>query len=195
MQKFAEKQHKAMEEAAREHLFNAVIEVTQQVGDADFTIQQVAQKAGMAIGSLYNYFENKDALLTYVFKRLIDMHRARQRDIARGGGSVRDRLERLAESGFQFGKDHVIFFHIFSRSGLHCHLSEEEKNRNINEDVEQIRDLMAQGIAEGSFKQMDPLMMARIFFTCTISPFATKYVFGQCSAREMGRELIGLFEV
>lgn len=194
MEKFAEKQQKVVAEAARQHLFDAVIRVTQQDDGADFTMQQVAQEAGMAIGSLYHYFENKDALLTYVFKRLVGMHRERQYAIACGPGTVLERLERLAVSGFQFGKNHVIFFRIFDRSGLHNFLPEEEKRCNINEDIDHIKGLMAEGISDGVLKPMDLSMMARIFFTCMVSFFSSKYVFADCSAEEVGKELIRLFE-
>ena len=195
MEKFTEKQQKIIEEAARDHIFDAVIRVTQQGGAVDFTMQQVASESGMAIGSLYHYFKSKEDLLAYVIKRLIDMHRERQNAVAaRGQGSVLERLEQLAALGFQFGKDYQILFQLFHRSGLHCRFSEEEKERNINQDVGYIRELMAEGVAQGCLQDIDPLLMARLFFTCMVGFSFIKQVFSDYSPEQISRVLVRLFE-
>ena len=194
MTKFSEKQHKIVEEAARDHIFEAVIQVTQEAVVSDFTMQQIADSAGMAIGSLYKYFKNKDDLLAYVFTRLVDMYRDRENVIAQGEGAVCERLEQMATTSFQFSREHLIFFRIFNRSGLRCQLSEEVKQQNINEDVEIIKKLMAEGIAQGVLRQMDPLLMARMFFSCTIGFFSAKHIFNDCTPEEVSQGLIGLFK-
>lgn len=194
MAKFLEKQQRLVEEAARDHLFDSLIRVTQQAGATDFTMQQVADESGMAIGSLYKYFKNKDDLLTYVFKRLVDMHRTRQSGIAQGPGEVCERLEQMATSSFQFSREHLIFFGIFSRSGLHCQLPEEVKQRNINEDIDSIRKLMAEGIAQGVLRALDSLLMARMFFSCTIGFFSAKHIFVDNSPEQISQNLVALFK-
>ena len=194
MVKFIEKQHKIVEEAARNHIFEAVIRVTQQAGVTDFTMQQVADEAGMAMGSLYKYFKNKDDLLAYVFTHLVDMHRTRQNAIAQGPGGVCERLEQMATASFQFSSDHLIFFRIFSCSGLHSQLSEEVKQHKINEDVGVIKELMSEGIALGLLREQDPLLMARMFFSCTIGFFSAKHIFYDYGPGQVAQGLIGLFK-
>ncbi|WP_162932624.1 TetR/AcrR family transcriptional regulator [Solimonas sp. K1W22B-7] len=55
-------------------MVDSIVEATMQViaerGVADLTTTHVAQRAGVSVGSLYQYFESKEALLDAVVKRM-----------------------------------------------------------------------------------------------------------------------------
>ena len=193
MERLGEKQQRILEETAKDHIFSAVIRVTQRSDTTDFTMQQIANEAGMATGSLYRYFRDKDRLLTYVVERLVDMHRKRQDAIGNGPGPVLERLEQLATSAFQFTSDYVLLFRIFDHRGLRNRFEEEDENHFATE-ISQIRDIMAEGIAQGVLRRMDPLLMARMFFASAISFFFVKPIFNEYSAEQLGQEVVRLFK-
>ena len=64
-------------------ILEAAAHVLEERGHAGFTTNHVAQRAGVSIGSLYQYFSDKDALLTALVSHVVD-------------GTERALLERLA---------------------------------------------------------------------------------------------------
>ena len=53
-------------------LFEASIQVLLGVGYRRFTTTRVAERAGVSVGSLYQYFPNRQALITAVIERYLD---------------------------------------------------------------------------------------------------------------------------
>lgn len=194
MEKFVEKQQKMVEEATRRHIFEAVIRATQKGNTSDFTMQQVADEAGMAIGTLYNYFENKNTLLIYVFRRLLEVSQERCDAAASKPGLADRRLEQLLAEFLKFGREYVILFRLFDLTGLRQQLPEEEKEKHANQDIERIRAVLIEGIREGVFREMDALLMARILFACLIGSFVTQPIVNELSPKQLSRELMRLVD-
>jgi AcrR family transcriptional regulator len=66
----------ARSEATVSALFEASIQVLLAVGYRKFTTTRVAERAGVSVGSLYQYFPNRQALITSVIERYLDGLRA-----------------------------------------------------------------------------------------------------------------------
>jgi AcrR family transcriptional regulator len=62
----------ARSEATVSALFDASIQVLLAVGYRKFTTTRVAARAGVSVGSLYQYFPNRQALITSVIERYLD---------------------------------------------------------------------------------------------------------------------------
>lgn len=62
----------AISTMVREDIYKAVLTVVSQKGVGAFTMERVAETAGIAKGSIYNHFKNKDDLLRFVYRRTID---------------------------------------------------------------------------------------------------------------------------
>jgi AcrR family transcriptional regulator len=56
--------------ARRTHILEAAVKVFAAKGFHSTTIKDIAREAGIADGTIYNYFENKSALLLGIFERL-----------------------------------------------------------------------------------------------------------------------------
>jgi len=66
----------ARSEATVSALFEASIQVLLAVGYRKFTTTRVAERAGVSVGSLYQYFPNRQALITAVIERYLEGLRA-----------------------------------------------------------------------------------------------------------------------
>jgi AcrR family transcriptional regulator len=58
--------------ATVEALYEASIQILLELGYRKFTTTRVAERAGVSIGSLYQYFPNREALITAVIARHLD---------------------------------------------------------------------------------------------------------------------------
>jgi AcrR family transcriptional regulator len=92
----------------RDHILDAATRVFAANGFNGATIRDVAQAAGVADGTIYNYFANKDALLLGILDRLNETEQ-RERDLTRPAGAdprefvrayVRHRFEVFERVGF-----------------------------------------------------------------------------------------------
>jgi len=63
-------------EARRNLIIDAAIEVVSEQGFQRTTIKQIASKAGIADGTIYNYFKNKEDILTGIVARLSEAEAA-----------------------------------------------------------------------------------------------------------------------
>lgn len=88
----------AMREASREKLLAAALALFARDGVARTPVRAIAERAGVAVGLLYNYFDGKDALLTALFERGMEGVRASFAH-ADAGANPADRLERLLRGG------------------------------------------------------------------------------------------------
>ena len=190
MAKFVKQQHKMAEEAMKRHIFEAVVTVTQKGNTTDFTMQQIANEAEIAIGTLYNYFESKNTLLIYVFRQLLVASQERCQAIASGPGTADQRLLRWATEFIKFGREYVIIFRLFDRSGLRSRMPEEERDRNTYQAIEQIKSILVEGVEEGIFHKMDAPLMAKIFFAGIIGSLAMQPILNELSAERLSRKLM-----
>lgn len=100
-------------ERTRKEILRAAAQVFTQKGFHEATIQEIAQLAEFSAGSLYNYFENKEALYQDLF---LDVFEAFQQVMVLPGGEapLEERLRQLVRTLFQFADDHRDHFRFFA---------------------------------------------------------------------------------
>ena len=59
-------------QARRDQIIDAAVQVIAEKGFQKTTVRQIAQTAGIADGTIYNYFRNKDAILMGIVARLTE---------------------------------------------------------------------------------------------------------------------------
>ena len=72
-----------MEDDKKERIREAAIKVMAETGFFNTKTSSVAEEAGVAVGTIYNYFRSKDEILEYIFavelkKRLTILNRLRE---------------------------------------------------------------------------------------------------------------------
>lgn len=86
--------------ATVEALLQATAYILVKDGYAKLTTNRVADKAGVNIASLYQYFPNKDALVAELQRRHVESTRARAKEVfaAHAGASLRATIRAIVES-------------------------------------------------------------------------------------------------
>ena len=83
----------------------AAIQVLTQEGLSRCTTTRIAERAGMSVGSLYQYYPNRDALLAAVLEKHLDDRPARQdQPHHRRNGDERNDSQRVRQRALQRGE-------------------------------------------------------------------------------------------
>ena len=101
-------------ESIRERLFSAAAEVVGKVGYADASITLITQKADVAQGTFYNYFESRQDLLDRLLPTLGDQMLAHVRKHALGGHNFAELEERSFLGFFSFLRETPEFLRILN---------------------------------------------------------------------------------
>lgn len=64
-----------LQQVRRNHILDAAVAVISERGFQRTTIKQIAKKAGVADGTIYNYFDNKAAIMTAIVSRATEGER------------------------------------------------------------------------------------------------------------------------
>lgn len=83
---------RARKAAQNQHLLTCAEHLVRTGGFAALTMQTLANEAGVGVGTLYRYFDNKADLATQVFRRATEREVAAMALAAASGGNIRQRL-------------------------------------------------------------------------------------------------------
>ncbi len=165
----------------------AVIEIAHR-GYYNTTISQIARRAGVADGTIYLYYKNKESILVSVFERAMD------RFISEGVLKLKDGkepAEQIAEIVALhlklIGEDHdlavilqvelrhsIQFMDMFSRSRL-------------REYFEVLASIVAKGQKSGAFrKELDPLLSSKLIFG-VLDQVATDWILADSNSKLSSR--------
>lgn len=119
--------------ARRNDILRAAREIFATRGYRDATLDEIAQRAAFAKGTLYNYFQSKEQIFDQILDSVLAEVIALSADALRGGDSLREKLRRHARALIMYFKANEDFLKIVAR----------EMNRmlfdNQRAEVEQIR--------------------------------------------------------
>jgi AcrR family transcriptional regulator len=129
------------------------------------TMQEIARDAGVAVGTLYLYFKDKDDLLIAGTDEYVTRHRRRAGAILSSGGSAADKLRRYVLDRFRASRA--------TRSGdvgpaaeLLREVLRVRPERPLEEGrmmAENFARILRQGVESGEFHSADPERDARVF--------------------------------
>lgn len=96
-------------------IFEATVRVLPKIGNKALTTKKIAEIAGVSIGSLYQYFPNKDAVLMAVMDRSIQETAAK----------IDEKIDAFQGTSMNEGIDYIIDF------GLDIFLNDKETIREV----------------------------------------------------------------
>lgn len=189
-------------------ILRAATEVFAEQGFAAVTVAEIAERAGIGKGTVYEYFSSKEELLVAVFDWMNEAIFERIHALLDQGGTTRVRLQRLLDLGAEITSEQVemqavvLDFWAASRGTR----SEERYNRSCLETFHGYRRILAEVIRDGQasgelrpevdaeavaimlIAAMDGLGV-QIFFDREIDPRTTVAGFGEVviTGLEVGR--------
>lgn len=151
----------------RQRILDAALKVFAERGFFNAKVSEVARQAGVADGTIYLYFQNKDDLLISLFEDRMDfLIRRITEDLSKSSGTVPDRIRRLIYHHLQLAVEHPELAEFITvelrQSGKFVR---EYGNPKFQEYLRILRDLVEEGQADGSLRStIDPRTVVRALF-------------------------------
>lgn len=168
MNSFADKQKQLKEQAVQEAIYEATLTVlSRQQGDA-LKMKAVAEAAGIATGTLYNYFKNKVELLTFVDERLHVEILDKLRVVTESEVPPAEKLRIYVHEIFAFFESHHIVFDVADKFGIKEKISKPDKMGRLDQARRHIAGILAEGVVDGSFRPVQTEFLAKHFLSAII---------------------------
>jgi AcrR family transcriptional regulator len=160
-----EEREKKLRAMTREAIREAVISVMAESGQEGLTMQRIAEKAGVAKGTLYLYFNNKEDLLEdtigWCYKSLVEgLEEIFDADIPPD-----EKMTQLFDFHHHYFREHQEIFRMLmvERNVDFVNKKEEEdEDENAKRFLQEISDIIQEGIDKGVFKEMNATVVAHI---------------------------------
>jgi AcrR family transcriptional regulator len=129
-------------------------------------IAEIAREAGVAPGTLYRYFKNKEDVFLEVTGLLNDEWVDRARQALSGPGSPAERLARLGPASVEFYGERSLLNSLLARDEemIFAPLLDELRQRLMDETVSLMAEVIREGIREGALREVDPDRTAYVLF-------------------------------
>jgi AcrR family transcriptional regulator len=180
----------ALDEMMREAIFEATVAVLAEHGVEGLTMDRVAAAAVVAKGSLYHYFPGKQALLEFVYAKIIDPIHHDLLDIVASALPAIEKLATHLDNLLGHVAKHSRVFKLLFQDDTVQGLLQSSQRRTREAGCRVLAEIFQQGIAEGVFRHADPLLLAYMFLGLCTGVFDTQPDFGKHDERERIQRLI-----
>lgn len=163
MTKLTDRRKAALDTMMKNAIDEATVKVLTEHGLEGMTMDQVADAAGVAKGTLYNYFSDKTALIAHACERIFEPFMEKVAEIVRDTMEPEKKLESIVEAIFNNVNENIALLNILAEYHVH-QIPETKQHRNkMSEGIETIAPVIAEGIRKGHFRKVDPTRTASMF--------------------------------
>jgi TetR/AcrR family fatty acid metabolism transcriptional regulator len=176
-------------EAKRQRILDASVVEIARHGYYGTTVSSIARRAGVADGTIYLYFKNKEEILVSIFERAMRRFIDEAQHIVNAADAdAEQKLRRVI--GLHLGllgeqRDLAVIFQVEFRHTLH--VLELLSRRGIREYLALIAHIVEQGKRDGLFRDdVDALFVAKVVFGM-LDEMATDWVLSRKNTRMVSR--------
>ena len=169
----------------KEKIIRAALEIFSQKLFHQVAISEVAAASGVGKGTIYIYFDSKEALFREVIKYSYNAYYESLKECLEAGKSARDKLKRIMDMQKEVMQTQKKFVYMLAKEKLISSLIlEEEAFQCQQEMIDLVSRVIEEGIKEGEFRNMDPDLAAKIFMGGVAALWYSAYVYESKEALE-----------
>ena len=143
-------------------------------------VSKIAKQAGVADGTIYLYFKNKEDILISVFQEKMGVFVDNLQDIIKNRSSSSEKLAQMIENHFKVLSDDR---HLATVTQLELRQSNKEVRLKINailkEYLKLLDEILIEGMLSGEFNQTMDIRLARQMVFGTIDEITTTWVMNE----------------
>lgn len=162
---------KILEAVTKRDILEAVVTILSRDGIQGFTMDKVAMEAGVAKGTLYIYFKNKERILEEAVDISIEPLTKELLDLLDSDLAPDKKLENFSHHLFRFFDTHKGLFRILLYDRHQSHLK-RRRYQNTGRYwifVEKTAGVLDEGVQSGLFRHLDSSKIAAMFIEANIA--------------------------
>ena len=146
----------------RKQILKAALSVFSTKGYGESTMADVAEAAGVGVGTLYNYYKNKRDLLISLVERLLFTEGLISIVSRMDGQGDRQMIDLLLQERLEFaiGNAQTIIF-LFFEIQRDARLRKHYVQKVVNPAITKLEDFIRSQVKRGNFRQVDDRIIAR----------------------------------
>lgn len=195
MANLMERRKTLVDSMMRDAIYEGAVAVLAEHGLAGATMDRVAAAAGVAKGSLYNYFRSKDELLTFVHDRTLQpLIEANEEIAGRTDRSAAERIESMVRNWRRHVAEHRATFQILIRNSSCDGVLKEARANREQATIAMIAQIITQGTEAGEFRPLNAKYVAEMLLAAAKGSLEAE--FAEETARadaEMIETLVAVF--
>jgi AcrR family transcriptional regulator len=166
----------AVESVQRGRIMAAARERFEKFGYRATSIALIARDAGIAVGTVYLYFRNKEQILTALFEESNSRWMAEVRRAADQPGSAEERLMRVARASIERYQRDKLLHAVMTRDLeiILAPLCEEFRDQVLRDNVEIMAEILRDGVRSRELRPLDPEKTAFVLWTAADALFTQK---------------------
>ena len=149
--------------AKEKQLLEAAIDLFAKEGFWNTPTSRIAKHAGVATGTLFNYFESKDALIDAVYKQLKQEWISHIMIGYPQDGALKERVEHIWFRHIDWGISFPTRYSLMTQLKL-SDLVSKEMQQSQEAELAFAYEMIVQGIADGVFVDIHPAYLGKIFY-------------------------------
>jgi AcrR family transcriptional regulator len=161
---------KSKEEVVQEFRIRSIQEATMRViarkGMSAATMQEIAEEAGVAKGTIYLYFRDRDELVEKTFENAITQLHARIDEAMNSEASFEQKLRRMLTAKMKFFEENREFFRLYMSLRFPEGNAQQQRRQKrtcqpqYQSRVDQFAALLQLGMDAGEIRPMNPQRLA-----------------------------------
>jgi AcrR family transcriptional regulator len=160
----------------RDAIYQGAVSVLAEHGLAGATMDRVAAAAGVAKGSLYNYFRSKDELLAFVHEKTLQpLFEANER-IAGSDQRAAEKIEAMTRNWRRYVGEHRATFQMLIRNRDCEGVFKEASVRGERKAVDLIAGIITQGIEAGQFRPVNAQFVGEMLLAAAKGMLEAEFV-------------------
>ena len=155
-----------MSKDRRQAILDAATQVFSREGFHPARMKTVAAEAAVAVGTIYNYFADKDDLLLSIFEAEFEDRMGMLHDLAKTGLPIDQQVRQLLERHFALACEHRELSLLVLREQFNRGSKLRDRLIDLQRQIlATIADLLRTGIDEGWIRPCDPRVMAQALYS------------------------------
>ena len=146
----------------KESIFEATTAVLREHGVDGMTMNRVAEAASLSKSSLYDYFQGKEDLLTFVSDRIVGPFLKMLDELVPASLPAPQKLEAILRHALDDATKHKAIIRLLAQADHNQQVKQSTRPRIL----EAITAIFEQGIKEGTFQPHNPAYTGRMFMGC-----------------------------
>lgn len=177
------------EKSRKESIREAATKVISRKGYFQTRPKEVAEEAGISVGTIYNYYDSKQAILLDIFTEEFADRRRLYEELSQGDLPLIDQIKMILERHFSRLSNHKELMSVIIQERFKPGSKlGGELNQSYSEIVEYIEKLIKQAMEEDQIRSCNPAVVASAMFGAVESTIA----FGLIKKQEDDENLFNL---